>query len=217
MDKIMIALPKGRNLKPSVELFKAVGLDFSEVLSDSRKLIFDAPGAQASAMVIRDKDVPTYVENGAADMGVSGSDVLAEQGADLYEPLDLGYGYCRMVVAEPKELSEKDNPEEWTHVVIATKFPNITEAHFAGRGVQIETINLYGSIELAPLVGLSQRIVDLVSTGETLRQNGLVEVEQIMEATARLVVNRASLKTKHKTISALTKNLAETLPKLNLS
>lgn len=213
----MIALPKGRNLKPSVKLFKEAGLDFSEVLQDSRKLIFHAPEGNAKAMVVRDKDVPTYVENGAADMGVSGADVLAEQEADLYEPLDLGFGYCRMVVAEPRELSEKDNPEEWTHIRIATKFPNVTEAHFAGKGVQIEVISLYGSIELAPLVGLSERIVDLVSTGETLRQNGLVEVEQIMEVTARLVVNRASLKTKHERISGIIKTLSESLPRLNLS
>ena len=216
MDEITIALPKGRNLKPSVKLLKKIGIDFSGVLTDSRKLIFHDPAANAKAIVVRDTDIPTYVSNGAADIGVSGSDVLAEQGTDLYEPLDLKYGYCRMVVAEPKELSERDNPGGWTHIRIATKFPNITEAHFAGRGVQIEIIKLYGSIELAPLVGLSERIVDLVSTGETLRQNGLVEVEQIMEATAKLVVNRASMKIKHGRISALLARIEEVLPGLRL-
>lgn len=211
MEKITIALPKGRNLKPSVELFRRAGLDFTEALGEGRKLIFEAPAASASAMVIRDKDVPVYVEEGAADMGVAGGDVLAERGADLYEPLDLGFGRCRMVVAEPAELSSKDNPAEWTHIRVATKFPNVTEAHFAGRGVQIEVITLYGSIELAPLAGLSERIVDLVSTGETLRQNGLVEVERIMDVTARLVVNRASLKTKSERVRRMIKDLSGAL------
>jgi ATP phosphoribosyltransferase len=213
---ITVALPKGRNLKPSVQLFAAVGLDFTEALSDSRRLIFNAKGGGGKAIVVRDTDIPTYVDNGAADMGVSGSDVLTEQGKDMFEPLDLKFGYCRMVVAEPKELSEKDNPREWTHIRVATKFPNITEAHFAGRGVQIEIIKLYGSIELAPLVGLSERIVDLVSTGETLRLNGLVEMEKIMDVTARLVVNRAALKTRHEIISRLIRDMDAALPSLNL-
>lgn len=215
-DQITVALPKGRNLKPSIRLLAAVGLDFTEALSDSRRLIFTAKGGRDKAIVVRDTDIPTYVDNGAADMGVSGSDVLMEQGKDMFEPLDLKFGYCRMMVAEPKELSEKDNPKEWTHIRVATKFPNITEAHFAGRGVQIEIIKLYGSIELAPLVGLSERIVDLVSTGETLRLNGLVEVEKIMDVSARLVVNRASLKTKHETISRIIRDMDAILPSLGL-
>ena len=214
--QITVALPKGRNLKPSIRLLAAVGLDFTEALTDSRRLIFTAKGGGGTAIVVRDTDIPTYVDNGAADMGVSGSDVLMEQGKDMFEPLDLKFGYCRMVVAEPKELSEKDNPREWTHIRVATKFPNITEAHFAGRGVQIEIIKLYGSIELAPLVGLSERIVDLVSTGETLRLNGLVEMETIMDVTARLVVNRASLKTRHETISRIIRDMDSALPLLNL-
>ncbi|MBF0170775.1 MAG: ATP phosphoribosyltransferase [Nitrospinae bacterium] len=216
MDPIRIALPKGRNLKPSVALFRAIGLDFTEALGDSRKLIFDAPGAPASAIIVRDADVPTYVENGAADFGVSGADQLAEQRRDLYEPVDLGFGYCRLVVAEPKELSLRDNPKEWVHLKVATKFVGITERHFARRGVQIEIIKLYGSIELAPLVGLSDRIVDLVSTGATLKQNGLVEVEQIMEATARLVVNRASLRTKRATVARIIEQVTAALPTLDL-
>ncbi len=216
MDSIRIALPKGRNLKPSVTLFKAIGLDFTEALGDSRKLIFDAPDAEASAIIVRDADVPTYVENGAADFGVSGGDQLAEQQRDLYEPVDLGFGYCRLVVAEPKALSERDNPKEWVHLKVATKFVGITERHFARRGVQIEVIKLYGSIELAPLVGLSDRIVDLVSTGATLKQNGLVEVEQIMEATARLVVNRASLRTKRGTVAKIIEDVSAILPSLDL-
>jgi len=215
MDPIVVALPKGRNLKPSVALFKEVGLDFSEALEDNRKLVFEAPGdVFAKALVIRDTDIPTYVENGAADMGVSGADVLAEQGKDLYEPVDLKFGYCRMVVAEPANLSSSGNPDDWTHIRIGTKFPNIAEAYFAGKGVQIEIIKLYGSIELAPMVGLSERVVDLVSTGETLRQNGLVEVDTIMEITAHLVINRASLKTKHERLSALINNLSSAVTTL---
>jgi len=160
-------------------------------------------------MVVRATDVPTYVEYGAADLGVVGKDVIMEQERQVYEPLDLKIGYCRMVVAEPKELSEQDNPSEWTYVRIATKFPNITSDFFSKKGVQVELIKLYGSIELAPLVGLSERIVDLVSTGETLLQNGLVEVEEIMEVTSRLIVNRASLKTKYPGINDLINRLKE--------
>ena len=215
MDNLVIALSKGWNLKPSVKLFAEAGYDFSETLEDSRKLIFDAKGRKdATAMVVRAQDVPTYVESGAADIGVVGADVLAEQQKDLYEPLNLGFGFCRMVVAEPASLSEQDNPEEWTHIKIATKYPEITETFFAKKGVQIELVKLYGAIELAPLVGLSERIVDLVSTGETLKQNGLVEVEEIMTITARLVVNRASLRTKQETVSRLIKDIEKALPKL---
>jgi len=212
MEKLVVALPKGRLLKDCVALFGAAGFDFSETLGASRKLIFPTPDGRAEALVIRAQDVPTYVEQGAADVGIVGSDVLAEQGKDLYEPLDLGFGTCRMVVAEPRELSERDNPDEWTHIKIASKYPKLTQEHFDRRGVQIEILKLYGSIELAPLVGLSERIVDLVSTGETLRQNGLVEVETIMTATTRLVVNRASLKTRREFFNKLIDDISAALP-----
>jgi ATP phosphoribosyltransferase len=158
-------------------------------------------------MIVRATDVPTYVEYGCADLGIVGKDTLLEQEKDLYEPLDLRFGYCRMVVAEPAELSRDDDPARWTSIRIATKYPNCTERYFTGKGVQVEIIKLYGSIELAPLVGLSERIVDLVSTGETLKQNGLVEVETIAEITTRLIVNRASLKTRQKRISQIIKGL----------
>ena len=136
-----------------------------------------------------------------------GKDTLLEQGKDLYEPLDLKFGYCRMVVAEPKELQREDDPANWSNIRVATKYPNITERYFASKGVQVELIKLYGSIELAPLVGLSERIVDLVSTGATLRENGMVEVETITEVTTRLIVNRASLKTKHQRITQIIEGL----------
>ena len=207
MDKITIAIPKGRNLKPSVELFKSIGLDGSPVLEDTRRLLFDLSRENVKFLVIRDTDIPTYVEYGAVDIGVSGKDVLTEQGRDIYEPLDLKFGFCRMVLAEPKELRAEDDPSKWTHIRVATKFPKITENYFRNKGIQVEIVKLYGSIELAPIVGLSERIVDLVSTGQTLKENGLVEVEEIMKITARLIVNRASLKTKYERINKIIEEL----------
>jgi ATP phosphoribosyltransferase len=202
-DYITIAIPKGRILQESVTLFGKIGIDCEELLSDTRKLIFENREQRMRYMIVRATDVPTYVEYGCADLGIVGKDTLLEQEKDLYEPLDLKFGYCRMVVAEPAELSQSDDPAGWTSIRIATKYPNFTERYFTGKGVQVEIIKLYGSIELAPLVGLSERIVDLVSTGETLKQNGLVEVETIAEITTRLIVNRASLKTKHKRITEI--------------
>ena len=207
-DTLTVALPKGRILKEALEIFKAAGVDLSEVLSDERRLIFERPEERLRLMVIRSQDVPTYVEYGAADLGVAGKGVLFEQARDLYEPLDLGIGRGRMVVAEPKELGARDNPGQWTHIRVATKYPNITMKHFLDKGVQVEIIKLYGSIELAPLLGLSERIVDLVQTGETLRKNGLVEVEDIMEITSKLVCNRASLKTKPKRVKEFVERLS---------
>lgn len=206
-DFITIAIPKGRILQDSVALFGKIGISCSELLGDTRKLIFENRAQRMRYMIVRATDVPTYVEYGCADLGIVGKDTLLEQEKDLYEPLDLKFGYCRMVVAEPAELSRNDDPAGWTSIRIATKYPNFTEKYFTGKGVQVEIIKLYGSIELAPLVGLSERIVDLVSTGETLKQNGLVEVETIAEITTRLIVNRASLKTKHKRITEIIEGL----------
>lgn len=210
-EMLTVALPKGRIQKDTMKLLKQIGISCPEMEEGSRKLIFELPEKKIRFMVVRATDVPTYVEHGAADIGVVGKDTLMEQGKDLYEPLDLKIGYCRMIVAEAKELQKTDKPSEWTHIRIATKFPNITEKHFRKKGIQVEMIKLYGSIELAPLVGLSERIVDLVSTGETLKQNGLVEVEDIMEVTSRLIVNRASLKTRYERINELIGNLKEVL------
>jgi ATP phosphoribosyltransferase len=210
-EMLTVALPKGRIQKDTMKLLKQIGISCPEMEEGSRKLIFELPDKKIRFMVVRATDVPTYVEHGAADIGVVGKDTLMEQGKDLYEPLDLKIGYCRMIVAEAKELQKTDKPSEWTHIRIATKFPNITEKHFRKKGIQVEMIKLYGSIELAPLVGLSERIVDLVSTGETLKQNGLVEVEDIMEVTSRLIVNRASLKTRYERINELIGNLKEVL------
>ncbi len=205
--QVTIALPKGRILKEAVELFKEAGIDMSKVLEDNRMLTCENKKEGLKFMILRAQDVPTYVEYGAADMGIVGKDVLMEQARDLYEPLDLGLGYCRMVVAEPKELIENDDPATWTHIRVGTKYPNITLKHFVDKGIQVDIIKLYGSIELAPILGLSERVVDLVETGETLKQNGLVEVEDIMEITSRLICNRASLKTKPKRIKEIIERL----------
>ena len=210
-DSLTIALPKGRLLTEAVALFKAAGIDLTDELKDTRRLIFEKDGA--TFMIVRSQDVPTYVEHGAADVGLAGADVLAEEERDLYEPLDLGIGYCRMIVAEPRELAKSDNPASWTHVKVATKYPNITRRHFLAKGVQVEMIKLYGSIEIAPLLGLSERVVDLVETGETLKKNGLVEVETIMEVTSRLIVNRASLKTRPTKVKELVERLSAALDK----
>lgn len=208
-DTLTFALPKGRIMKDSMELFARIGITCPEMSDDSRKLVFENRADRLRFMAVRATDVPTYVEYGCADIGVVGKDTLLEQGKDLYEPLDLKFGYCRLVVAEPKELRHNDDPANWSNIRVATKYPNITERYFAARGVQVELIKLYGSIELAPLVGLSERIVDLVSTGATLRENGMVEVDTIAEITSRLIVNRASLKTKHKRIRKLIEGLEQ--------
>ncbi len=210
-DVITFALPKGRIMQDSMALFGKIGITCPEMEGDNRKLVFENRDAGYRFMAVRATDVPTYVEYGCADIGVVGKDTLLEQGKDLYEPLDLKFGYCRLVVAEPKELLQDDDPANWSNIRVATKYPNITERYFASRGVQVELIKLYGSIELAPLVGLSERIVDLVSTGATLRDNGMVEVETIAEITTRLIVNRASLKTKHRRIARIIDDLEKVI------
>jgi ATP phosphoribosyltransferase len=198
---LTLALPKGRLLKPSVDLLRAMGLD--GIPEGSRRLIFTDQRQGLCLLILKPADIPTYVEYGAADLGIVGKDILLEQEPDVYEPLDLRFGFCRLVVAESKELWERDDPAKWSWVRVATKYPNLTERYFSERGIQVELIRLDGSIELAPLVGLAERIVDLVQSGETLRANGLVEVAEIMKSTARLIVNRASLKTEHGAISRL--------------
>ncbi|MGB4600698.1 MAG: ATP phosphoribosyltransferase [Trichlorobacter sp.] len=208
---LTIAIPKGRILEESIELFGKIGINLASMLDDSRKLVFNYPELGLRALIVRATDVPTYVEYGCADLGIVGKDTLLEQEKDLYEPLDLQFGYCRMVVAELAGLSKGDDPARWSHIRVATKYPTVAERHFSAKGIQAEIIKLYGSIELGPLVGLAERIVDLVSSGETLRQNGLVEVETIAEITTRLVVNRASLKTKQQSIRDIIDGLEKIL------
>ncbi len=210
-DFLTFALPKGRIMQDSMSLFGKIGITCPEMAESSRKLVFENREDKFRFMAVRAQDVPTYVEYGSADIGVVGKDTLLEQNRDLYEPLDLQFGYCRLVVAEPAELRRDDDPAGWSNIRIATKYPNVTERFFAEKGVQVELIKLYGSIELAPIVGLAERIVDLVSTGATMRENGLVEVETIADVTSRLIVNRASLKTKHRRITKLLEDLEQVI------
>jgi ATP phosphoribosyltransferase len=207
---LTLALPKGRLLEPAIELLRELGV--SAVDPESRKLIFTDPGRGLEILLLKPADVPAYVTYGAADLGVVGKDILLEQEPDVYEPLDLGFGFCRLVVAEPRELWERDDPKKWSWVRVATKYPRLTEQYFSSRGIQVEIVRLDGSIELAPLVGLAERIVDLVQSGETLRANGLVEVAEITRSTARVIVNRASMKTEYAAVTRLIEDMRTRVP-----
>ncbi len=194
-EGVTIALSKGKLLSPTLALFRQAGYSGYHVQDGDRRLILEFPDHGHRVLIVRPSDVPVYVEYGAADLGVVGKDVLLEQSPDVYEPVDLGLGVCKLVVAKPngqtpiQRLSSK--------LRVATKYPNMTERFFNQQGLPVELIKLYGSIELAPLVGLADRIVDLVETGKTLKANNLVEEEIIAWSSARLIVNRASLKMKH--------------------
>ncbi|MEE9181946.1 MAG: ATP phosphoribosyltransferase [candidate division NC10 bacterium] len=201
--QIAIALPKGRLLSESIKLFEATGIHGLEGLTESRRLLCEDSTGAYRFLVLRPADIPTYVEYGATDLGVVGKDILLEQERDVYEPLDLKFGACRLVVARPKNLQDREGSVGFSSFRVATKYPNLAERYFTEQGVQVEIIRLSGSIELAPLAGLCERIVDLVDTGRTLQENGLEEVEGIATATARLIVNRAALKTKYRQVREL--------------
>ena len=211
MPPLTVALPKGRLLDPALQLLSSIGIKGLE--ADTRRLLLADTERDVRVIFLKPADIPTYVEYGAADLGIVGKDILAEQQPEVYEPVDLGFGFCRLVVAEPRALWERDDPTKWSWVRVATKYPMLTEQYFSERGIQVEMIHLDGSIELAPLVGLAERIVDLVQSGETLRANGLVEVAEIMTSTARLIVNRASLKTEHARVSALISAMRQEVPR----
>jgi ATP phosphoribosyltransferase len=208
-DQITIALPKGRLLKDAVGFLKEAKIDASETLKETRKLIFNWENFRF--ILVKPMDVPTYVYYGTADIGIAGKDVIEEKGYDLYEPLDLGFGACRLSVAEPEEIEEPYDLEKLSFIRVATKYPRITDKYFRSKGIHPEIIVLYGSVELAPLVGLSDRIVDLVQTGTTLRANGLREVDTILHSTARLIVNRASLKTRYSVIKPIIDQIKKAL------
>ena len=196
-NRLVIALPKGRILDEAMPLVEAVGIvpepDFND--SKSRKLRFSSNIPHVDIIRVRSFDVATFVAFGAAHLGICGNDVLMEfDYPEIYAPLDLGIGRCRLSVAEPNELAADDDPKRWSHIRIATKYPEVTRRHFAQRGVQAECVKLNGAMELAPSLGLASRIVDLVSSGGTLVANGLKEVEVISEVSSRLIVNRAALK-----------------------
>lgn len=203
-DKLILALPKGRILGEVLPLLERAGIEPEAAFSDpeSRKLRFDTSDPGIEIIRVRAFDVATFVAFGAAHFGVAGSDVIMEfDYPELYAPLDLGIGKCRLSVAALQSVVAVDNPARWSHVRVATKYPNLTQKHFARRGVQAECIKLNGAMELAPTLGLCRQIVDLVSTGGTLKANGLVEIEKIMEISSRLVVNRAALKTRAGTLT----------------
>jgi ATP phosphoribosyltransferase len=188
MSNLTIALAKGRLLNPSIKLFESFGYDL-RAARDSRKLVIGSQGAQF--VLAKPMDVPIYVEYGAADVGIVGQDALRERGANLYEPLVLGYGACRLVVAGKREPGDA----EWKTLAglrVATKYPRVTKQYFSARGLSAEIIEVYGSVELAPMVGLADLIVDVVDTGHTLRENGLVELDEIFKSQAALIVNRAA-------------------------
>jgi len=204
-ETLVLALPKGRILAELAPVLARAGLTPEPAFADeeARQLRFRTSDPGLDIIRVRSFDVATFVAFGAAQLGVAGNDVLMEfDYPEIYAPVDLGIGRCRISVAEPADLSRDDDPGRWSHIRIATKYPAITRRHFAARGVQAECIKLNGALELAPGMGLCQRIVDLVSSGRTLAANDLVEVERIAEVTSRLIVNRTALKTRPRQVGA---------------
>jgi len=211
-EPLILALPKGRILDEVMPLLARSGIRPEAAFADpaDRQLRFATNRPDIAIIRVRSFDVATFVAFGAAALGIVGSDVLMEfDYPEVYAPVDLKIGRCRLAVAEPAQLSCDDDPSRWSHIRVATKYPGITRRHFAARGVQAECIRLSGAMELAPTLGLCQRIVDLVSTGATLRANNLVEIEQIAEVSARLVVNRAALKTDPERVGAWVERIRE--------
>jgi ATP phosphoribosyltransferase len=198
-DRLVLALPKGRILGEVMPMLRRAGIEVEPAFDDphSRQLRFATNDPGLDVIRVRNFDVATFVAFGAAHLGVAGNDVLMEfEYPEIYAPLDLGIGRCHLAVATPAEFVAQDDPSRWSHVRVATKYPGVTRRHFAARGVQAECIKLNGAMELAPLLGLCRRIIDLVQTGDTLRANGLVEIERIADITSRFIVNRAALKTR---------------------
>lgn len=204
MTTLTIALSKGRIFDETLPLLAAAGLVPAEDPERSRKLILGTNRADTRIVLVRATDVPTYVQYGAADLGIAGKDVLAEHGGEgLYQPLDLGIARCRMMVAVRAGFDYDAAVRRGARIKVATKYVGTAREHFASKGMHVDLIKLYGSMELAPLVGLADAIVDLVSTGSTLKANDLVAVEHIAEISARLVVNQAALKLKHERVQPL--------------
>src|ERR1700733_10965709 len=204
-EKLVMALPNGRILGEVMPLLRRVGIAPEPEFDDprTRKLRFATSVPELDIIRVRSFDVATFVAFGAAQLGVAGNDVLMEfDYSEIYAPLDLDIGHCRMMVAAPQDQGDEEAPGSGSHIRVGTKYPEITRAHFAARGVQAECIKLNGALELAPALGLCRRIVDLVATGATLKANGLVEVERIAEVSARLAVNRTALKTRPDAIMA---------------
>ena len=204
-ERLVLALPKGRILGEVLPLIRRAGIEVEPEFDDedSRQLRFATNHPGLDIIRVRNFDVATFVAFGAAHLGVAGNDVLMEfDYPEIYAPLDLGIGHCRLAVAAPADGAAREDPSRWSHVRVATKYPEITCRHFAARGVQAECIKLNGAMELAPSLGLSRYILDLVQTGSTLRANGLVEIERVAEISSRLIVNRTALKTRSEEVGA---------------
>lgn len=206
MQYLTIALPKGKLFYLAKDLCAKVGFVADNLEEKSRKLVITNEELKLKFIIAKTADVPTYVEHGAADIGVIGKDVLMEAQKDVYELLDLGFGRCHLMMAVPKD-KKRAKLTDYTHTRVATKFPNVAKQFFTSKGMQMEYIKMNGSIELGPIVGLSESIVDIVETGTTLRENNLAEIAFIAEASARLIANRASFKLKFDRISKLVKAL----------
>ncbi|MRD73263.1 ATP phosphoribosyltransferase [Rhodocyclus tenuis] len=204
MNGITIALSKGRIFEETLPLLAAAGIVPDENPDTSRKLIIQTSRPDVRVVVVRASDVPTYVQHGAADLGVAGRDVLIEHGgAGLYQPLDLNIARCRMMVAVPEGFDYAHAVRQGARLKVATKYLSIAREHFAAKGVHVDLIKLYGSMELAPLAGLADAIVDLVSTGSTLKANRLVAVEHVLDISSRLIVNQAALKLKRESLAPI--------------
>src|ERR671925_477407 len=204
MASISIALSKGRIFDETAPLLARVGIRPKANPDSSRRLVIGTARRDLKLIIVRASDTPTYVQHGGADLGIAGRDVLVEHGGDgLYQPLDLGIARCRMVVAVRKGFDYAGAVSQGARLRVATKYVNTTREHFAAKGVHVDLIRLYGSMELAPLTGLADAIVDLVATGRTLHENGLVAVEEILPVSARLIVNQAALKTKRSALQPL--------------
>jgi len=206
MDYITIALPKGKLFTPSANMLAELGYTVEGLQEDSRKLVISDDVNKFRFIITKTADLPTYVEYGAADIGIIGKDVLLEEGKDVYELVDLKFGFCRMMVAVPEALVQ-DKLADYAHQRVATKYPKIAGRFFRDAGIQMEIIKLNGSIELAPMVGLAEMIVDLVETGKTLKANKLIEVAEIQRSTARFIANRVSFKMKFDRINRLAEDL----------
>jgi ATP phosphoribosyltransferase len=207
---LSFALSKGRILEETRPLLARVGIRPKEDPERSRRLVIDTSRRDLRLIMVRASDAPTYVQHGGADLGIAGRDVLVEHGGEgLYQPVDLGIARCRMVVAVRKGFDYQSAIAQGARLRVATKYVNTTRQHFAAKGVHVDVIRLYGSMELAPLTGLADAIVDLVATGRTLRENGLVAVEEIIPVSARLIVNQAALKTKRAALQPLIDAFAE--------
>lgn len=206
MEYLTIALPKGKLFQPSADILAEIGYTAEGLSEKSRKLVIVNEEKKIKFIITKTADLPTYVEYGAADIGIIGKDILLEEGKDVYELLDLKYGFCRLMVAVPQALLQ-EKLSDYAHMRVATKFPHVAERFFNSKGIQMEFIKLNGSIELGPMVGLAEIIVDIVETGRTLKENNLIEIAQITNATARFIANRVSFKMKFDRINQMVEDL----------